>query len=217
MYSPFGLSALTMAIGVAQVIWAYIFATAEHIKNGATDIELQPFRQGMLSCPMRFMKVDNEMERYWKHHQSREDAQQLGDSIRRSSIERAFDVMEAKAMLNLPSTGAAACAAAWRDNVKLARGSEPIKTGYVDAVFTVWSRIMDHADSRELVLKFETELAQSPWDSIYKLEAIVKRCSTHGYIVWALSSLFDAIKTGLVTAPELAVRQLEGTHSAWLV
>ena len=113
-------------------------------------------------------------------------------------------------MLNIPNTGAAACAQAWRDNVTLAKGAEAIKPSYVDAIFTVWGRIMDHPEAKALVLKCEHELPQSPWDSIYKLEAIVKRCSTHSGIVWALASLYDAIKNGLVTAAELAVRQLQG-------
>ncbi len=41
-------------------------------------------------------------------------------------------------------------------------------------------------------------------------QAVVKRCSTHNGITWGLSSLFDALKTNLLTAPELAVRQLQG-------
>lgn len=41
-------------------------------------------------------------------------------------------------------------------------------------------------------------------------EAIVKRCSTTTCITWALSAIFDVLKTGLVTAPELSLRQLQG-------
>eukprot|EP00969_Alexandrium_andersonii_P122409 5411490-Alexandrium_andersonii.AAC.1 len=71
--------------------------------------------------------------------------------------------MEAKEMLSAAgqSVGAAACAKAWQENVRLAGGSEPIKTAHVDAVFTVWNRMMNNPDLAEIVLKFERDLPQT--------------------------------------------------------
>ena len=125
------------------------------------------------SAPIRFLKRDSEHERYWLHHQHREDIQQLGDALKRSTIERGYDIMEAKEMLAAAGqpVGAAACAKAWQDNIRLAKNSEPIKTSYVDAVFTVWSRMMNNPTLAEIILMFEKDLPMSPWDSIYKLEA----------------------------------------------
>ena len=40
----------------------------------------------------------------------------------------------------------------------------------------------------------------------------MKRCSTEATILWVLASLYDNLKTGLITAPELALRQLQGRN-----
>ena len=167
-------------ISAPEVVWAYLLSVACHITNGATDPELLPFRQGLLSAPLKFVLGDNAAERYWLHHQSREDIAQLGDSLKRSPIERGFDVMEAKAMMVAAglSVSPAACAKAWADNVRLAKNSEAVKPTFIDAVFTVWARIMDRPDLCALVMKFETDLVLSPWDSMYKLE-VGCRCQKH--------------------------------------
>ena len=80
--------------------------------------------------------------------------------------------MEEKAMLNA-DIGAAACANAWSDSVKLSKASEPIKPAFVDATFTVWKRIMDIPQLAEQTLRFEADLPVSPWDSMYKLEVVI--------------------------------------------
>ena len=41
-------------------------------------------------------------------------------------------------------------------------------------------------------------------------QELVKRCHTASSIRWGLSSIYDAIKTWLLTAPEVALRQLNG-------
>ena len=75
--------------------------------------------------------------------------------------------MHAKEMLAKEDkpTGAEACAREWATNVKMSRSSEPLKTGFVDAVFTVWQRIMEEPDLSAIVMKCENELEKSPWDS----------------------------------------------------
>ena len=159
-------------ISCPEIPWAYILSIAEFIKKGATPLELEPFRQGLLSAPLRFVVIDNEKERYWKHHQIREDVTQLGHSLKRTPLGRGHDIMEEKAMLNA-DIGAAACAKAWSDNVKLSKASEPIKPAFVDATFTVWKRIMDIPELAEQTLRFEADLPVSPWDSMYKLEVVI--------------------------------------------
>ncbi|CAK0904040.1 unnamed protein product, partial [Prorocentrum cordatum] len=194
-----------------EVAWAYVLSVAESIKNGATDPELAPWYTGLLAAPMKFCRIDNEQERYWAHLQSREDLVQMAESVKRSPIERGFDVMEARVLLDSgKELGAKECAGHWAKNVRLAKSSEPISVSFVDAVFTIWKRAMGVPHLKALVMRFETELSRSPWDSIYKLEAVVKRCSTTANITWALSVLFDALKNGLLTAPEIALRQLQG-------
>ena len=157
-----------------EVFWAFLLSVKRHIDIGTSDEELEPFRQAMAHAPMKFKLNDNEGNRWWGHQQLREDISELGTVLKRSTIERGWDVMHAKNMLakaGLP-TGAEACAKEWASKVKLSRASEPLTSSYVDAVFTVWPRIMDHDDLSALILRCENELEKSPWDSMYKLEAL---------------------------------------------
>eukprot|EP00969_Alexandrium_andersonii_P104593 4614677-Alexandrium_andersonii.AAC.1 len=106
------------------------------------------------------------------------------------------------------SLGAQACANAWAEHVKLAARSEQIKPAFVDACMTVWNRALAHDDLRLLVVKADEELEL--FDSVYKLEAVIKKAGSYNQIRWCICAIIDAVRHLGVTAPEIALRQLTG-------
>ena len=67
--------------------------------------------------------------------------------------------------------GAEQTAAEWKKNVHLAQGTEEMKTGYIDAVLTVWNRALSHESIRKLVVRADKSMNPTPFGSIYKIEA----------------------------------------------
>ena len=93
-----GASSLSI-MSAPEILWAYYLSVGNHISMGATDEELEPFRQGMAHAPMKFVLGDNETDRWWNHQQLREDITELGEVLKRTTIERGWDVMYAKELL----------------------------------------------------------------------------------------------------------------------
>lgn len=131
-----------------------------------------------------------------------------------------FDVIDTKAKLEKElgkgagkgqGLGAAACAKAWKINVpRMASSSEEIKEGFIDACLTVWHRAACDASVRRLIVSADSAFVPSPFDSIYKLEAVVKRCGSLSNIRWALAGIVDMIKFHNVCSAEFVMKKYTG-------
>ena len=51
---------------------------------------------------------------------------------------------------------------------------------------------------------------QSPFDSVYKLAAVVSKCASAEQSIWVCASIVDAVKNGFLQAGEFIVRMLSG-------
>ena len=87
----------------------------------------------------------------------------------------------------------------------------------MDAVCTSWDRLLSKKkDLHKCTLDGEEEfLNNTPWSSVYKLEAVVKKCGrpseeTHKKLKWAILKAHDSIRNKVATGPELTVRTLSG-------
>jgi len=111
-----------------------------------------------------------------------------------------------------PRLGAAACARLWQDNVRLSQNenSEPIKTAFVDACFTIEKRMLRNNDIAKLIIDADLTMPNNPFNSVYKLEAIIKKAGTEANIRWCVSGCLDLVRSNAISSGELALRQLTG-------
>ena len=195
-----------------EYAWAFLFAIEQAINNDATDGELQAFRRVALTFTLRLEIVESRTERHWRAHRLRQGDTQVGDVAKQTPVQCMYSVMATKALLEKTAgkdLGAEATCKAWQENVKMASSSEPMKTAYIDAVLTIWNRCMDDAVCRHLIVWQDTQ-RQPIFDSIYKLEAIIKKAQALPNIRYSLGYLIDMVYNQNTSAGEFAVRQISG-------
>ncbi|CAK0828182.1 unnamed protein product [Prorocentrum cordatum] len=199
-------------ISPIEMTWSLLLAVDEAIANGEPEEVLLKWCSTLVSVPCRFIISDNQSDRYWKHMQTREDIAQLGAMVKRTSVERGFDVMEAKEMAEDGKGGvtlsASACSELWKSNVRLAHNSEPVKPAFVDAVFTVFQRLMTDDVCKQMVLASEVDFEGA--FTMCKLEAVVKRCGSIELIRWTVSMLYHQLQNGDLLPTDLSLRQYTG-------
>ena len=91
------------------------------------------------------------------------------------------------------SLGAEKTAEIWRNEVNIS--PESFTTGFVDAVFTVMKRLF-HIEEIQRVLIEADSAGTTPFDSVYKYEALVKRAPTVDMIAWCATGAIDFTKAG---------------------
>ena len=96
-----------------------------------------------------------------------------------------------------PGMSASAVVSAYNSNMRLAT-SEEVSVGFVDSVILVWGAILRHAALRQLLVAAEERFGKStPFDSVYKLEAVVHKADRDvDKIMWELMGIIDLVLNG---------------------
>lgn len=93
---------------------------------------------------------------------------------------------------------------------------EAITTSFVEAALTIWERLLSDQDCKgELMACEERWGKKTPWDSVYKLEILVRKCGKQSEKSlenqrWALKAVSDGITDGHLDASCCSVRNLSG-------
>ncbi|CAK0870056.1 unnamed protein product [Prorocentrum cordatum] len=152
------------------------------------------------------------MDSYWHAHKSRGNTTAMGDAVKRTATQRFFDIMESKEVIETSlghEVGAQRAAKMWAEKVDLAPSSAKISETYVDACFTVGARLMNNDQTQKIVVEADSN-GTTPFDSIYKYEAVVKRAQSGNLIHWCTAGLLDLVMTKMTAAGEVSLRQLAG-------
>ena len=212
---PHEVAGSITAISPIEMVWAALFGWMELLRNAPSGEEKQQIKDAMLTVEVRIKRrdpVDMTLNTLWSAHNVRESIVTLGDAIRRTPCQRLLDLMHAKELLEKKtgeSLGAERCAALWNENVTLHPGAEPVKASYVDAVFTVHNRLLSMPRVADALLTADSD-GTSAFDSVYKMDAVIKRCGSPQCIAFVTLGLLDAVLKGVVTPGELSLRNLTG-------
>ncbi|CAK0895676.1 unnamed protein product [Prorocentrum cordatum] len=182
-----------------EMIWAVILGTAKLLDTSPTSEKVAMLRRGLITFPVKFTV-------------SRESITAMGDAVKRTATQRFFDIMESKDVIETSlghEVGAQRTAKMWAEKVELAPNSEKISETYVDACFTVGARLMSNAQTQKIVVEADSS-GTTPFDSIYKYEAVVKRAQSGNLIHWCTAGLLDLVTAKMTTAGEISLRQLTG-------
>eukprot|EP00959_Pyramimonas_sp_CCMP1952_P474786 9503848-Pyramimonas_sp.AAC.2 len=89
--------------------------------------------------------------------------------------------------------------------------SESVSKSFVDAASTCHRRALSIPSIRDLLLKCEAQYGiVNPFQSIYTLEALVKRAETEDNIMWAIASILHALKARYMMVSEINSRTVVG-------
>ena len=196
-----------MMLSPPEYAWGFLFAIEDAINTGATDTEFKTLRRLALSFTVRVEVVENNHNRLWRAHQLRQSDAQVGHVAKQTPAQCIFSVLAVKVALEKEAgqeLGAEQTCLAWQTNVKMAACAEPMKTSYIDAVLTIWRRCMQDPVCRDLI-QWQDGQSQPVFDSIYKLEAIVKKASTIQHITYCIGFMIDMVFNQGASPGELAV------------
>lgn len=132
----------------------------------------------------------------------------------RTAFQRIFEVelFRQHKESSLGKQSAASLAQLWVDNVRVSPGSEQFSPAFIDDSLTVYQRALSKEPIRAAVTLCDQEYGhQSPFNSVYKMAAIVKKAVSSEKIEWAYLAVTDLVRGGLLNHDDLSVRSIQGS------
>ncbi len=207
-------------ISPEEVIHVFLLAAAEDLKAHPDDMDRALiWRSCALSVPMEFTVCASAEARHWQAINLRETIGMQYATLYRSTIQRIFELAAWKASVETTSgkkMSPASVATVWKEHVQVSSMGESINVAFIDAAMTVWDRMCQDDECRTMLLQAEDRWGkQTPWDSVYKLEAVIKKCGRPGPIAtrnirWTLAAIEDLILDHQCVPGQLSVRALSG-------
>ncbi len=167
----------------------------------------------MLTLPFIFETIDSDATLGKKSQRLRDSAAAAHETTTYTATQRVFNLMSFKQRRETAQTKLAVkqLQQLYNEGMADVPGQEALAEAWVDAACTVWERVLLDEQLRTLVLDMDNTYGQrSPFNSVYKLNEVVKIARTREAIAWCLLSLVDLITANAITADDCAVRLLTG-------
>ena len=206
-----------------EFIWAPVLVYASHAKTSPGPDDMALIRRALLAANAKFSKQGAEaMAGFWGTFHLRHRLKVVGEAVKRTPVQKAFDIWESKQMLDdleKQNFGADAMATYWQRHVEqgmltpVQKGEPPDNFcfGLIDACFTAMRRFFNSSDCPIVRYAIECDLdGTTPLDSIYKYETAIKRAPSDEMAKWSIGGMIDFYQGGLLTSGELSSRQISG-------
>lgn len=145
----------------------------------------------------------------WRSINLRETICQLAATVQRRPYQRIQELISIRMSRNFPTPEA--LAKLYEQHVAFSSSSEKVTLSFVRAALVVWDKLLCHDVLRSMIVHVEETLAgRSPFDSVYKMEAIITKAKDIGKISWCVAALADMVQDHLCGPGELSVRNLTG-------
>lgn len=136
----------------------------------------------------------------------------------RTAYQRLFEVemfrQKKEAQLGA-KTSAGTLAKMYSDNVKFCPGSDPLSAAFIDEALTVFSRALSISTVRDAVAWCDEAFSHSsPFNSVYKMSAIIKRAGTPDKIEWVFLGIVDLVRRGSLAKEDITFRALTGVSGS---
>ena len=93
--------------------------------------------------------------------------------------------------------------------IKLAQSSEQLSASFIEAAMVVEKRIFAHQPTKTILEEWDNLCGMNgPFNSVFKLQAIVERSKTIDNIHWVIASLSDSVHMGILTPGSVTVGAL---------
>jgi hypothetical protein len=161
--------------------------------------------------------LESDAEVDWKRIQYREDIGKEFTIFFPTLLQRMFEVTGVidaiEDLIQQQATGAQ-IAEAWATHVSQSSKHETVGTSFVEAVILIRRRVTSNKKCLQLLLEADDEFGtNSPWQSVYTIEAIAKKVGVNGdmdNIHWIIASVNYAAKTGYLDKTNMSIRSFSG-------
>ena len=190
---------------------ALFLRIAEELDKNASAADLDNWNLLMLQIPVTFEPIINLNEMVWRSLNLREDVIKNRDLTERRPYQKVFEVVVARKALGGDKVSDKALGDLYEQNVDFANSSEKIEARFVRSAMYVYEKIFSHDELLEAVVNIEeSAVGKTPFDSVYKLEAIAQKAKIADKITWCIEYLAWLVTRGQCSPGELSVANLNG-------
>jgi hypothetical protein len=188
-----------------------IKACHRDVVAGKDDNVMRQWAKVFRTARFVFVKLDEHALSMYAF-QLREDALAEGQQVGWTAMQRVQMVIREKYLME--SRGgrvtASRLAAVFTSSVRLARGSDAISASFVDVSLTLESRVLSNPKAAAAINYAEDEYGLSgPFNSVYKMQAVVNRAKTPSLIDWTFTCLVDMLRMGQLDIGDFSVVKLQ--------
>lgn len=193
---------------------AVIVKVSTAIRADASENELLQWKRVLLSTPCTFKRLDSSDLRYAEANSLRADFANKARLVVHTARQLVYNIAGFKARKG-PDMSAAAIAAFWKESIRVALtdtagGAVPDmhKVATIDACLTVNSRLLCITSCEDIIKASESSKGPlSAWNSLWKLDELIKRGGTPARITHIMETVDDWIAIGKITDKDV-------THSS---
>ena len=190
---------------------ALFLRIAEELDKNASAADLDNWNLLMLQIPVTFEPIINTNEMVWRSLNLREDVIKNRDLTERRPYQKVFEVVVARKALGGDKVSDKALGDLYEQNVDFANSSEKIEARFVRSAMYVYEKIFSNDELLEAVVNIEeSAVGKTPFDSVYKLEAIAQKAKIADKITWCIEYLAWLVTRGQCSPGELSVANLNG-------
>ena len=190
---------------------ALFLRIAEELDKNASAADLDNWNLLMLQIPVTFEPIINLNEMVWRSLNLREDVIKNRDLTERRPYQKVFEVVVARKALGGDKVSDKALGDLYEQNVDFANSSEKIEARFVRSAMYVYEKIFSNDELLEAVVNIEeSAVGKTPFDSVYKLEAIAQKAKIADKITWCIEYLAWLVTRGQCSPGELSVANLNG-------
>ena len=184
---------------------------AEELDNGAPEADLANWHTLMLQIPITFEPLVNLNDMVWRSLNLREDLIKNRDLTERRPYQKVFETVVVRRFVGGEKVSDKDLGELYEKNVDFAGSSEKIEARFVRSATYVHEKILTNEDLLKAVVDVEEKaVGKTPFDSVYKLEAIAQKAKVPDKIAWCIEYLSWLVARELCTPGELSVANLNG-------
>ena len=198
--NPLTQRGILRAISPEEIRCAMLFAIARDIERGAPDGDLSAWRCHVLSTTTQFVYTASHDDEYFAACQLRENMGQDHESMSRTALQRVFEIArfrENQIRVHGPTAGSATAVFKAYERVKTAGNQQPYSLTAIDVALTLMSRMLCIPEVQSRLLNADSwPRGGNPFDSIYKLEVILRKGKDAAGISWLVNMIWHVVGCG---------------------
>ena len=186
------------AISPEELRCAMLFAIARDIARGALIDDLKSWRCHALSTTTQFVFHATTDDMYFAACQLRENMGQDHESMSRTALQRIYEIARFRdTQLRVHGYAAGSAQAVFEayKRVKTAGKQQPYSQSAIDSSLTIMSRMLNIPSVQSRLLDADAwERGHNPFDSVYKLETLLRKGKDPAGITWLVDMIWYIVQ-----------------------
>ena len=208
------------AISPEEIRFAMLFAIARDVARCAPVDDLNAWRRYVLSATTQFVHHSTQDDMYFAACQLRENmGSTYHDSMHRTALQRVYEIAhfrESQLKAHGPAAGTSHAVFNAYKRVKTVGKTKPYSLAAIKSSLTIMSRLICIPSVHRRLLDFDaSSRGGNPFDSVHKLEALLRKGKDTNRITWLVDMIWYVVqhKGKPPDSDDLSVQGLRGNQT----